>query len=127
MGGYNTVFSMIEGLVKDLDISIPVAIHMDHGGYEECQKAIEAGFSSIMFDGSHLPFEENIEKTKYFKTITNQKNLSLEVGIIGGEEDGIIGDDGELADPDQCKIMQDIGVDFLAAGIGNIHGPYPEN
>ena len=111
-----------------LNITVPVALHLDHGSYEGAKKCIEAGFSSIMFDGSHLPFEENVEKTKELVAICNEKGMSLEaeVGSIGGEEDGVVGM-GECADPQECKAIADLGVTMLAAGIGNIHGKYPEN
>ncbi len=128
MGGYNVIVGMINGMLKDLNITVPVALHLDHGSYEGCKKAMEAGFSSIMFDGSHYPIEENIAKTTEFVTITKEKGLSLEaeVGSIGGEEDGVVGT-GEIADPQECKQIADLGVSILAAGIGNIHGKYPEN
>lgn len=128
MGGYHVVVNMVNGLLKDLDIDVPVALHLDHGSYEGCYKCIEAGFSSIMFDGSHYPIAENIEKTKELVKAAHDRGLSIEaeVGAIGGEEDGVIGK-GECADPNECKQIADLGVDFLAAGIGNIHGPYPEN
>ena len=128
MGGYKTVRDMIVALDADMKISVPVAIHMDHGHDEDCQSAVEAGFTSLMFDGSHLSIEENLASTKKWKKIADEKNLSLEaeVGSIGGEEDGIIGT-GELASPEHCKAMLELGVDFLAAGIGNIHGPYPKS
>ncbi|SHI26151.1 fructose-bisphosphate aldolase, class II [Butyrivibrio fibrisolvens DSM 3071] len=128
MGGYHVVVNMVNGLLKDLDIDVPVALHLDHGSYEGCYKCIEAGFSSIMFDGSHYPIAENIEKTKELVKAAHDRGLSIEaeVGAIGGEEDGVIGK-GECADPKECKQIADLGVDFLAAGIGNIHGKYPEN
>ena len=128
MCGYKTIVGMVEGMIEDLGITVPVALHLDHGSYEGALKCIEAGFSSIMFDGSHYPIEENIEKTKALIALTNEKGLSLEaeVGAIGGEEDGVIGA-GECADPDECKMIADLGVTMLAAGIGNIHGKYPEN
>ena len=128
MGGYHAVVGMVNGLLQDLNITVPVALHLDHGSFEGCYKCIEAGFSSIMFDGSHYPIEENIEKTKELVKICAEKGLSLEaeVGSIGGEEDGVVGM-GECADPDECKSIADLGVDMLAAGIGNIHGKYPEN
>ena len=128
MGGYHVVVNMVNGLLKDLDIDVPVALHLDHGTYEGCYKCIEAGFSSIMFDGSHYPIAENIEKTKELVKAAHDRGLSIEaeVGAIGGEEDGVIGK-GECADPNECKQIADLGVDFLAAGIGNIHGKYPEN
>ncbi len=126
MGGYHAVVGMVNGLLKDLDIDVPVALHLDHGTYEGCYKCIEAGFSSIMFDGSHYPIDENVEKTRELVKAAHQKGLSIEaeVGAIGGEEDGVIGM-GECADPKECKAVADLGVDFLAAGIGNIHGKYP--
>ena len=128
MGGYHVVVNMVNGLLKDLDIDVPVALHLDHGTYEGCYKCIEAGFSSIMFDGSHYPIAENIEKTKELVKAAHDRGLSIEaeVGAIGGEEDGVIGK-GECADPAECKQIADLGVDFLAAGIGNIHGKYPAN
>lgn len=128
MGGYKTVVGMVNGLLEDLKITVPVALHLDHGSYEGAHQCIEAGFSSIMFDGSHYPIEENIEKTSEFVKICAEKGLSLEaeVGSIGGEEDGVVGR-GELADPNECKRIADLGVTMLAAGIGNIHGKYPEN
>lgn len=128
MGGYKTVVGMVNGMLEELKITVPVALHLDHGSYEGAHKVIEAGFSSVMFDGSHYPIEENIEKTKEFVKICAQKNLSLEaeVGSIGGEEDGVVGA-GECADPAECKMISDLGVTMLAAGIGNIHGKYPEN
>ena len=128
MGGYKTVVGMVNGMLEELNITVPVALHLDHGGYEGCFKCIEAGFSSIMFDGSHYPIEENIEKTRELVGICEEKGLSLEaeVGSIGGEEDGVIGT-GEVADPNECKAIADLGVTMLAAGIGNIHGKYPDN
>ena len=128
MTGYKTVAAMVKAMIEDLGITVPVALHLDHGSYEGAKACIEAGFSSIMFDGSHYPIEENIEKTKELVAICNEKGLSLEaeVGSIGGEEDGVIGK-GECADPDECKAVADLGVTMLAAGIGNIHGKYPEN
>ena len=128
MGGYDVVVGMVNGLLKDLDIDVPVALHLDHGSFEGCYKCIEAGFSSIMFDGSHYSIEENIEKTKELVELCHAKGVSIEaeVGSIGGEEDGVIGM-GEVADPKECKMIADLGVDFLAAGIGNIHGVYPAN
>ena len=128
MAGYRTVVGMVNGMIKEMDISVPVALHLDHGSYEGAKKCIEAGFSSIMFDGSHLPFEENVEKTKELVAICNEKGMSLEaeVGSIGGEEDGVVGM-GECADPQECKAIADLGVTMLAAGIGNIHGKYPAN
>ena len=128
MTGYKTVVGMVNGMLEELNITVPVALHLDHGSYEGAKKCIEAGFSSIMFDGSHLPFEENVEKTKELVAICNEKGMSIEaeVGSIGGEEDGVIGR-GECADPKECKSVADLGVTMLAAGIGNIHGKYPEN
>ena len=128
MTGYRTVVGMVNGMLEDLDITVPVALHLDHGSYEGCLKCIEAGFSSVMFDGSHYPIEENVEKTKELVKICGERGISLEaeVGAIGGEEDGVIGM-GECADPKECKMIADLGVDFLAAGIGNIHGKYPAN
>ena len=128
MTGYNTVVGMVNGMLEELNITVPVALHLDHGSYEGAKKCIEAGFSSIMFDGSHLPFEENVEKTKELVAICNEKGMSIEaeVGSIGGEEDGVVGM-GECADPKECKAIADLGVTMLAAGIGNIHGKYPEN
>ena len=126
MTGFKTVASMVKAMIDDLKITVPVALHLDHGTYEGCYKCIEAGFSSIMFDGSHFPIAENVEKTKELVKVCKEKGLSLEaeVGAIGGEEDGVIGR-GECADPDECKKIADLGVTMLAAGIGNIHGKYP--
>ena len=128
MTGYKTVVGMVNGMIEELNITVPVALHLDHGSYEGCMKCIEAGFSSIMFDGSHYPIEENIAKTQELVKITAEKGMSLEaeVGSIGGEEDGVVGK-GECADPNECKSIADLGVTMLAAGIGNIHGKYPEN
>ena len=128
MCGYKTIVGMVEGMIEGLGITVPVAIHLDHGSYEGAYKCIEAGFSSVMFDGSHYPIEENIAKTKELVAVCNAKGLSLEaeVGSIGGEEDGVIGG-GEVASPDECKMIADLGVTMLAAGIGNIHGKYPAN
>ncbi|NBK79850.1 class II fructose-1,6-bisphosphate aldolase [bacterium D16-76] len=128
MCGYNTVVGMVKGMMETLGITVPVALHLDHGSYEGAMKCIEAGFSSVMFDGSHYPIDENIEKTKEIIRIAGEKGISVEaeVGSIGGEEDGVVGG-GEVADPDECKQIADLGVDMLAAGIGNIHGVYPEN
>ena len=128
MAGYKTVVGMVNGMLEELNITVPVALHLDHGSYEGAKACIEAGFSSIMFDGSHLPFEENVEKTKELVAICNEKGMSIEaeVGSIGGEEDGVVGM-GECADPQECKAIADLGVSMLAAGIGNIHGKYPEN
>ena len=125
MTGYKTVVGMVNGMLEELNISVPVALHLDHGSYEGCYKCIEAGFSSIMFDGSHYPIEENVEKTKELVKVATGKGMSI-VGSIGGEEDGVIGK-GECADPEECKAVADLGVTMLAAGIGNIHGKYPEN
>lgn len=128
MTGYKTVAAMVKAMIEELKISVPVALHLDHGSYEGCYKCIEAGFSSIMFDGSHYPIAENVEKTTELVKVCAEKGLSLEaeVGSIGGEEDGVVGM-GECADPDECKQVADLGVTMLAAGIGNIHGKYPEN
>ena len=128
MGGFKTITGMVNGLIEGLNITVPVALHLDHGTFEGCLKCVEAGFSSIMFDGSHYPIEENIEKTKELIKIVREKGMSLEaeVGAIGGEEDGVVGM-GECADPNECKAIADLGVDMLAAGIGNIHGKYPAN
>ena len=128
MCGYKTVVGMVNGMLEELNITVPVALHLDHGSYEGAKKCIEAGFSSIMFDGSHYPIEENIEKTKELVATCNKLGLSLEaeVGAIGGEEDGVVGM-GECADPKECKMVADLGVTMLAAGIGNIHGKYPAN
>ena len=128
MCGYKTVVGMVKGMLEELNITVPVALHLDHGSYEGALKCIEAGFSSVMFDGSHYPIAENIEKTTELVKICNEKGLSIEaeVGSIGGEEDGVVGM-GECADPDECKQIADLGVTMLAAGIGNIHGKYPEN
>ncbi|MDO4677769.1 MAG: class II fructose-1,6-bisphosphate aldolase [Blautia sp.] len=128
MAGYKTVVGMVNGMLEELNITVPVALHLDHGSYEGCLKCVEAGFSSIMFDGSHYPIEENVAKTKELVALCAEKGLSLEaeVGSIGGEEDGVVGM-GECADPNECKMIADLGIDFLAAGIGNIHGKYPAN
>ena len=128
MTGFKTVAAMASAMIDELGITVPVAIHLDHGTYEGCFKCIEAGFSSIMFDGSKYPIEENVEKTKELVRICKEKGMSLEaeVGSIGGEEDGVVGA-GECADPNECKMIADLGVDMLAAGIGNIHGKYPAN
>jgi len=128
MCGFKTVVDMVKGMIDELKITIPVAIHLDHGSYEGAYKVIEAGFSSVMFDGSHYGIEENIEKTKEIIAAARAKGMSIEaeVGAIGGEEDGVIGS-GEVADPNECKMIADLGVDMLAAGIGNIHGKYPAN
>ncbi len=128
MCGFKTVADMVKAMIEELNITVPVALHLDHGTYEGVKKCIAAGFSSVMFDGSHYPIEENIEKTKEFVETCNKLGLSLEaeVGAIGGEEDGVVGG-GEIADPNECKMIADLGVTMLAAGIGNIHGKYPEN
>ncbi|WP_313134759.1 class II fructose-1,6-bisphosphate aldolase [Anaerocolumna sp.] len=128
MCGYKTVAAMVKNMMEELNITVPVALHLDHGSYEGAKKCIEAGFSSIMFDGSHYPIDENIAKTQELVGLCNEKGLSIEaeVGSIGGEEDGVIGT-GEVADPKECKAIADLGVTMLAAGIGNIHGKYPEN
>lgn len=128
MCGFKTVTAMVDAMVDELEITVPVALHLDHGSYEGALKCIEAGFSSVMFDGSHYGIEENIEKTKEIIALAHSKGISVEaeVGAIGGEEDGVIGG-GEVADPNECKMIADLGVDMLAAGIGNIHGKYPAN
>ncbi len=128
MCGYTTIVGMVNGMLNELNITVPVALHLDHGSYDGAKACIEAGFSSVMFDGSHYAIEENIAKTKELVAICEEKGLSLEaeVGSIGGEEDGVVGA-GECADPDECKMIADLGVTMLAAGIGNIHGKYPEN
>lgn len=128
MTGYKTVVGMVNGMMEELNITVPVALHLDHGSFDGCMKCIEAGFSSVMFDGSHYPIAENIEKTTALVKTCREKGLSIEaeVGSIGGEEDGVVGA-GECADADECKAIADLGIDFLAAGIGNIHGKYPEN
>ncbi len=128
MTGFKTVADMVKAMIEEMKITVPVALHLDHGTYDGCYKCIKAGFSSIMFDGSHLPIQENIEKTKELVAVTKQLGLSLEaeVGAIGGEEDGVVGK-GECADPEECKKIADLGVTMLAAGIGNIHGKYPAN
>ena len=128
MCGFKTVTAMVDAMVDELGITVPVALHLDHGSYEGALKCIEAGFSSVMFDGSHYGIEENIEKTKEIIALAHSKGISVEaeVGAIGGEEDGVVGM-GECADPDECKMIADLGVTMLAAGIGNIHGKYPEN
>lgn len=128
MCGYKTIVGMVNGMLEELKITVPVALHLDHGSYEGVKACVAAGFSSVMFDGSHYPIEENIEKTKELVALVNEKGLSIEaeVGAIGGEEDGVIGQ-GECADPQECKMIADLGVTMLAAGIGNIHGKYPEN
>lgn len=128
MTGFNTVAAMVKAMDQDLGITVPVALHLDHGTYDGCYKCIKAGFTSIMFDGSHYAIEENIEKTKELVAVAHAMGMSIEaeVGSIGGEEDGVVGL-GECADPNECKQIADLGVDMLAAGIGNIHGKYPEN
>lgn len=128
MGGYKTIVGMVKGMIDDLKITVPVALHLDHGSYEGVLKTIEAGFLSVMFDGSHYPIDENVAKTRELVKLCNDKGISIEaeVGAIGGEEDGVVGN-GECADPNECKLIADLGVHMLAAGIGNIHGKYPEN
>ena len=128
MTGFKTVTAMVKAMVEDLGITVPVALHLDHGSYDGAIKCIEAGFSSVMFDGSHYDIDENIQKTKEIIAMANAKGISVEaeVGSIGGEEDGVVGA-GEVADPDECKLIADLGVDMLAAGLGNIHGKYPAN
>ena len=128
MAGFETVAAMVKAMDESLGITVPVALHLDHGTYEGCYKCIKAGFTSIMFDGSHYPIEENVAKTKELVSVTRAMGMSLEaeVGSIGGEEDGVIGM-GECADPNECKSVADLGVTMLAAGIGNIHGKYPAN
>lgn len=128
MGGYKTIVGMVNGLLEDLNITVPVSLHLDHGSFDGAKACIDAGFSSVMFDGSHYPIDENIAKTKELVEICNKLGISLEaeVGSIGGEEDGVVGT-GECADPEECKAIADLGVTMLAAGIGNIHGKYPEN
>ena len=128
MTGFKTVADMVKAMIDELNITVPVALHLDHGTYEGCYKCIKAGFSSIMFDGSHYPIEENVAKTRELVAVSHALGLSIEaeVGSIGGEEDGVVGA-GECADPNECKMIADLGVDMLAAGIGNIHGKYPAN
>ena len=128
MCGFKTVADMVKAMIDELGITVPVALHLDHGTYEACYKCIDAGFSSIMFDGSHYPIEENVAKTTELVKVCAEKGMSLEaeVGSIGGEEDGVVGM-GECADPNECKMIADLGVNMLAAGIGNIHGKYPAN
>ena len=128
MAGYKTIVGMVNGMIEGLGITVPVALHLDHGSYDAAMKCIEAGFSSVMFDGSHYPIEENVQKTTELVKICAEKGLSLEaeVGSIGGEEDGVVGA-GDIADPNECKAIADLGVTMLAAGIGNIHGKYPAN
>ncbi|NQZ28787.1 MAG: class II fructose-1,6-bisphosphate aldolase [Mycoplasmatales bacterium] len=126
MGGMKTIVGMVNGMMEDLDITVPVTLHLDHGSYEGAKKAIEAGYTSIMYDGSHSPFEENYKNTKELVELAKAKGMSMEaeVGTLAGEEDGIIGD-GDKADPEEAKKMAALGINVLAAGIGNIHGPYP--
>ena len=128
MTGYKTVAAMVKAMIETLNITVPVALHLDHGSYEGAKACIEAGFSSIMFDGSHYAIDENVAKTTELVELAHSKGLSIEaeVGSIGGEEDGVVGA-GEIADPEECKKIAELGVDFLAAGIGNIHGKYPAN
>ena len=128
MCGYKTVAAMVKEMIEELGITVPVALHLDHGSYEGTKKCIEAGFSSVMFDGSHYPIAENVEKTKELVEYAHSLGISVEaeVGAIGGEEDGVVGR-GEVADANECKMIADLGIDFLAAGIGNIHGKYPAN
>lgn len=128
MAGYKTVVGMVKAMIEELGITVPVALHLDHGSYDGCYKCMEAGFSSIMFDGSHFPIEENVAKTKELVEAAHKAGISIEaeVGSIGGEEDGVVGN-GEIADPEECAKIASLGVDFLAAGIGNIHGKYPAN
>ena len=128
MTGFGTVAAMVKAMHDELGITVPVALHLDHGTYEGCYKCIKAGFTSIMFDGSHYPIDENVEKTKELVQVAHAMGMSIEaeVGSIGGEEDGVVGM-GECADPDECKRVADLGVDMLAAGIGNIHRKYPAN
>ena len=128
MAGYKTVVGMVKGMIECLNITVPVALHLDHGSYQGAIDCLEAGFSSVMFDGSHYPIDENIEKTKDIINRAKALGASVEaeVGAIGGEEDGVVGS-GEVADPNECKMIAELGVDMLAAGIGNIHGKYPEN
>ncbi|MBR6270906.1 MAG: class II fructose-1,6-bisphosphate aldolase [Lachnospiraceae bacterium] len=128
MTGYKTVVAMTNAMLEEMGITVPVALHLDHGSYEHCYKCIDAGFMSVMFDGSHYPIDENVAKTRELVEVCHSKGISIEaeVGSIGGEEDGVVGM-GECADPDECKRITDLGIDFLAAGIGNIHGKYPAN
>ena len=127
MAGFKNVADIVRNVMEFQKTTVPVALHLDHGTYEGCKACIEAGFSSIMFDGSALPFEENVAKTKELVAICKEKGMSIEaeVGAIGGEEDGVVGM-GECADPVECKKIADLGITMLAAGIGNIHGVYPE-
>ena len=128
MTGYKTVAAMVKAMIEELNITVPVALHLDHGSYEGCLKCVEAGFSSIMFDGSHYPIDENVAKTTELVALAHKNGMSIEaeVGSIGGDDDGVVGM-GECADPEECKKIADLGVDMLAAGIGNIHGKYPAN
>ena len=128
MTGFKTVAAMVKAMIEELNITVPVALHLDHGSYEGCLKCVEAGFSSIMFDGSHYPIDENVAKTTELVKLAHDNGISIEaeVGSIGGEEDGVVGM-GECADPNECKSIADLGIDMLAAGIGNIHGKYPAN
>jgi len=128
MTGFSTVVGMVKGMIENLNITVPVALHLDHGTYEGAKKCIEAGFSSVMFDGSHYDIDENIAKTKEIVAYATERGISVEaeVGSIGGEEDGVVGA-GEVADPKECKMIADLGISMLAAGIGNIHGAYPDN
>jgi len=128
MGGYKVAYEIVKNLIDSLGITVPVALHLDHGDYEAALECINVGYTSVMFDGSHLPLEENLQKTKEVVDLAHAKGMSVEaeVGSIGGEEDGIIGT-GELADPEECKMIVAQGIDLLAAGIGNIHGAYPDN
>lgn len=128
MTGVTTVTEMVKAMDKSLGITVPIALHLDHGSYQGCKDCVEAGFSSIMFDGSHFEIDENVQKTKELVKIAHDNGLSIEaeVGSIGGEEDGVVGK-GEIASAEDCKMIADLGVDFLAAGIGNIHGVYPDN
>ena len=128
MGGFKTIVGMVNGMLEELKITVPVALHLDHGSYQGAIDAMDAGFSSVMFDGSHYSIEENIVKTKEIINLAAAKNVSVEaeVGSIGGEEDGVVGA-GEIADPAECKQIAELGVTMLAAGIGNIHGKYPAN
>ncbi len=128
MTGFKTVSAMVSAMIEELNITVPVALHLDHGSYEGAKRCIEVGFSSVMFDGSHYPIEENVAKTRELVELAHSKGVSVEaeVGSIGGEEDGVTGK-GEVADANECKMIADLGIDMLAAGIGNIHGKYPEN
>lgn len=128
MGGFKTVVNMVQGMMENYGITVPVAIHLDHGSFEGAKAAMAAGFSSVMFDGSHFDFAENVEKTKEIVALATAQGVSVEaeVGGIGGEEDGVVGE-GEIADPNECREIAKLGISMLAAGIGNIHGPYPDN